>query len=445
MLKLSSENINYMPYGLETFPRAILHIDADCFFASCEVARRPELKGKAVVTGLERGIVSSLTYEAKARGVRRAMSLREVKKICPDVVFLPSDYETYSLYSLRMFSIVKRFTPDVEEYSIDECFADLTGLQRSLRMSYPKIAEKIKEALDSELGFTFSVGLASNKIMAKIGSKWKKPSGLTIISNRDIKIYLDKLNVSAVWGVGPQTTAYLNKWGIATALQFANKDFDWIKTHLTKPHQEIWQELQGQMIYKVDPGKKETYQSISKTKTFTPPSNNRDYIFSQLSKNTENSCIKLRRYKLAAKKVFFFLKTQEFNYHGYEFKLERPTDNPIEIIKLIDKYFNSVYSSGKLFRASGIVLMDLIENVSRQADLFNEVATAEKISKIFGSVDGMSARYGKHTLFLGSSLAAMNRTQHIGDRKIPAERKNNLFKGETARKRLGIPFLGVTV
>ncbi|MFZ4648035.1 MAG: DNA polymerase Y family protein [Patescibacteria group bacterium] len=434
-----------MSYGLSSFPQAILHVDADSFFASCEVARRPELRGKPVVTGLERGIVSSLTYEAKARGVKRAMSMREVKRICPDVVFLPSDYETYSLYSLRMFEIVRRFTPDVEEYSIDECFADLTGLQRSSKMSYEKMAEKIKATLDSELGFTFSVGLAPSKVLAKLGSKWKKPSGLTIISGRDIKTYLEKLSVDAVWGIGPQTTAYLNKLGVYTARQFAEKDVDWIKSHLSKPHHEIWQELNGEMVYRVDPGKKMSYQSISKTKTFTPPSNEREYVFSQLSKNTENSCIKLRRYKLATKKIFFYLKTQDFNCLGYEFKLVRPTDNPVEIIRMIDKYFNSVFGSGNLFRASGVVLLDLIENTSRQADLFNEVATAEKISKIFGSVDGIAKRYGKHALFLGSSLSAMTKVQHEGDRQTKAERKDDLFKGETARKRLAIPFLGVTV
>lgn len=434
-----------MPLILHTFPQAILHVDGDCFFASCEVARRPELKGKAVVTGLERGIVSSLTYEAKARGVKRAMSLREVKRICPDVVFLPSDYETYSLYSLRMFNIIKRFTPEVEQYSIDECFADLTGLQRPLNMSYEKMAEKIKLALDSELGFTFSVGLAPTKVLAKVGSKWKKPSGLTIISGRDIHLYLRDLGVEKIWGIGPQTTAYLNKMGIRTALQFAEKDLDWVKRNLTKPHWEIWQELRGQMIYKVNPELKNSYQSISKTKTFTPPSNDREYVFSQLSKNVENASIKLRRHKLAAQKVFFFLKTQDFRFHGYEFKLVRPTDNPVEIIKLIDKYFDSVFTPGVLFRATGLVLIDIVENVSRQADLFNEVLTAEKISKIFGSVDGIARRYGKHTLFLGSSFEAMKRPQHEGDRQLAADRKSDLFKGETVRKRLAIPFLGETV
>lgn len=431
-----------MSYSFQQYPRAILHIDGDCFFASCEVVRRPELKGKPVVTGLERGIVSSLTYEAKALGIKRAMTLREVKKICPQTVFLPSDYETYSLYSLRMFSIVRRYTSEVEEYSIDECFADLTGLRRPLGMSYEKIAKKIKSDLDSELGFTFSVGLAPTKVLAKIGSKWKKPSGLTIIPHSEIENYLSKIEVEKVWGIGPQTTAYLNKMGIRTAWQFISKDIDWIKLHLTKPHQEIWQELRGEQVYSINPYQKTSYQSISKTKTFTPPSTDRDYVFSQLSKNTENACIKLRRYQLATKKIFFFLKTQDFKYHGYEVKLIRPTDNPVEIIKMADKYFNNIFTDNKLYRASGVVLMDLIEDISRQPDLFNEVIKAEKISKIFASVDGISKRYGKHSLFLGSSFQAMNKTQHAGLRQEKAERSTVLFKGETERKRLAIPYLG---
>jgi nucleotidyltransferase/DNA polymerase involved in DNA repair len=95
-----------------------------------------------VVTGKERGIAASMSYEAKARGVTRGMRIAEIRKVCPEAVILPSDYETYSLLSKRFFAIVRRYTPDVEEYSIDECFADLTGLRRPLRMSYLQIAER---------------------------------------------------------------------------------------------------------------------------------------------------------------------------------------------------------------------------------------------------------------------------------------------------------------
>ena len=191
------------PLTLHAFPRAITHIDGDAFFASCEQSRNPSLQGKPVITGKERGIVASMSYEAKARGVTRGMRLFEVKRLCPDAVLLPSDYETYSLLSTRFFAIVRRYTPDVEEYSIDECFCDLTGLRRPLRMSYEQMAERIKRDLDRELGFTFSVGLAPNKVLAKLASKWQKPSGLTVIPGHDIHLFLQDLPVGKVWGIGP--------------------------------------------------------------------------------------------------------------------------------------------------------------------------------------------------------------------------------------------------
>ena len=133
--------------SIHGFPRAIVHIDGDAFFASCEQARDPKLRGKPVITGKERGIVASMSYEANAKGVTRAMRLFEIKKLCPDAIILPSDYETYSLLSKRFFAVVRRYTPDVEEYSMDEYFADLTGLRRTLRMNYITMAQNIKEAL----------------------------------------------------------------------------------------------------------------------------------------------------------------------------------------------------------------------------------------------------------------------------------------------------------
>src|SRR5512140_1486104 len=119
-----------------SFPRALVHIDCDAFFASCEQALHPEYRGKPVVTGKERGIVAAASYEAKAKGVARGVPLWEVKKLCPDAIIVPSDYETYSLFSKRMFEIMRRFTDLVEEYSIDEAFVDVTGLRRPLRASY---------------------------------------------------------------------------------------------------------------------------------------------------------------------------------------------------------------------------------------------------------------------------------------------------------------------
>jgi len=431
------------PLTIGSFPRAILHIDGDAFFASCEQSRRPALQGRPVVTGKERGIAASMSYEAKARGVTRGMRLAEIRKVCPEAVILPSDYETYSLLSKRFFAIVRRFTPDVEEYSIDECFADLTGLRRPLRMSYPQIAARIKKALDNELGFTFSVGLAPNKVVAKIASKWQKPSGLTAIPGRELHRYLAELPVQHVWGIGPQTTALLKKHGVATALQFAQKPEVWVQHYFSKPFYEIWQELNGASVFELTTGEHEVYASIQKVRTFTPASRERDFVLAQLAKNIENACMKARAYKLAAQRVVIFLRTQQFQDAGLEVELSSPTQFPHDILRAVTPAFEGLFVPSTLYRATGVTLLKLTEAYYGQLDLFGEAIRMQRLSNLYHSVDTLREKYGKHTVFLGASFLAHTHAQHDGERGHLPERQRQLLPGETARKRIGIPmFMG---
>src|SRR3989338_8557747 len=161
--------------------KTILHMDGDAFFVGVEVAKEHKLKGLPVVTGEERGIVSALSYEAKALGVVRGMPIFRVKKEFPSTIILPGDYKSYAEYSGKMFDIVSRYAYCVEEYSIDECFADITGLDRTLKKTYKEIAEQIKKEINDELGLSVSIGLAPTKVLAKVASNWVKPNGLTII------------------------------------------------------------------------------------------------------------------------------------------------------------------------------------------------------------------------------------------------------------------------
>ena len=429
------------PLTIQHLPRAIVHIDGDAFFAACEQSRNPVLKGKPVVTGKERGIAASMSYEAKACGVTRGMRISEIKRCCPQVVLLPSDYETYSLLSKRMFAIVRRYTPDVEEYSIDECFADLTGLQRSLKGSYPQIAARIKQTLDVELGVTFSVGLAPTKVVAKIGSKWKKPSGLTCIPGWAIHRYLGRLPVANVWGIGAKTTAYLAKHGIHTALAFATLPERWILQHLPKPFYEIWQELRGTSVLALETQEKEDYQSVQKFKTFSPPSNDREFVFSQLAKNIENGCMKVRRYQLVAGSARCFLRTQDFRDVGLEVRFSRPTAFSHEVIHALRPLFDDLFSPRLQYRSTGVMLGKLREDANLQLNLFDPPLRIDKFQRIYHTIDTLRRRYGKHTVFLGASLTAQTFTQHVGDRGDAPQRKGLLLKGETTRKRLGIPML----
>jgi DNA polymerase IV len=393
------------PLTIRSFPRAIVHIDGDAFFASCEQAKHPTLQGKPVVTGKERGIAASMSYEAKARGVTRGMPIRQVRQVCPEAIILPSDYETYSLLSVRMFAIVRRYTPDVEEYSIDECFADLTGLRRPLRLSYEAMAAAIKHDLDTELGFTFSVGLAPNKVLAKIASKWRKPSGLTVIPGREIHHYLAELPVDHVWGIGEQTTAYLQKQGIRTALALARRPETWVRARLTKPFVQIWQELNGQVVFPLETEPKTTYASIQKVRTFTPPSSDESYVFGQLSRNIENACAKARRYQLAAKAAIVFLRTQDYRHLGLDVALSRPTNLAHQLVDVVRPQFGRIFTPSLDYRMTGVVLLKLQTETDRQLDLFGETLRAERVRQVYTAVDAVNQKYGKYTVYLGVELS----------------------------------------
>ena len=430
---------------LSSWPRAILHLDADAFFASCEQAIHPELRGRPVITGKERGIVAAASYEAKARGVSRGVRLSEVKKICPDAVILPSDYETYSLFSVRMFEILRRFSPDVEEYSIDEAFVDLTGLRRSFHGPYELIARAMQETVQKELGLSVSIGVSLSKVLAKIGSKHRKPHGITMIPGREIHCYLEKLPVEKVWGIGPNTAAYLNKCGIVTALQFARTDEAFVTKHLSKPYQEIWHELNGRSVYPVSTETKSSYQSISKAKTFTPASSDESFVFAQLAKNLENACIKARRYHLAATRVVLFLRKQDFTGSGVELRLTRPTAYPVELFELVREGFRQLYRTEALYRQTGVVLAGLIEEKDVQYTLFDDRTKIEKMARIYESVDRIAKKFGKHTVQHAASLPTKLQVQHEGERGDVPIRRAILFKGENKRQRLRLPMLHVKV
>ncbi len=436
---------NSQPLTISSWPQAILHLDADAFFASCEQAIHPELKGRPVITGKERGIVAAASYEAKAKGVQRGMRLFEVKKVCPDAVILPSDYETYSLFSVRMFEILRRFSPDVEEYSIDEAFVDLTGLRRSFHGPYEMIAEKMRQTIKQELGITVSAGVSLSKVLAKIGSKHNKPDGLTVIPGREIHLYLEKLPVEKVWGIGPNTAAFLQKHGIETALQFAKREEGFIDRYLSKPYREIWHELNGRSVLPVVVESKVSYQSISKAKTFTPPSQDESFVFAQLSKNLENACIKSRKYKLAATKIIIFLRKQDFTSSGVEIKLTRPTSYTAELFGVLRQGFESIFQPRSLYRQTGVVLCGLVAESGVQYTLFDDMTKIGKMEKIYESLDEISRKYGKHTIQHGASMPAKLQAQHEGERGDVPVRKNALFKGENKRQRLGMPLLHIKI
>jgi DNA polymerase-4/DNA polymerase V len=295
----------------------------------------------------------------------------------------------------------------------------------------------IQTEIAREMGITVSAGLSITKVLAKVASKHRKPMGFTVIPGRAIAAYLETLPAEKVWGIGPATTDYLSKMGVKTALEFAHLSEKTVRERFTKPGEEIWRELRGESVYPVLPEEKSVYTSISKTKTFAPPTSDRDYLFAHLLRNMESACIKARRYGLAPRRIGAFLKKQNFDTEGREAKLNRPSSLPLELSELLRGLFNGMYKRYEIYRATGVVLMDLVQDTQIQYSLFEDPLRAEKIRELYEAVDALSGKYGKHTLHLGASHPLEVRGK--GRRGTPTVREQTQLYGETRRKHLGLP------
>jgi DNA polymerase IV len=206
--------------------RRIIHVDMDAFYASVEQRDRPELKDKPVAVGGRpegRGVVAAASYEARTFGVRSAIPMARAVRLCPHLVILRPDFQKYKTVSQQVFSIFRNVTPLVEGLSLDEAYLDVTenAWHEPLGMT---VARRIKDEIKKTTGLTASAGVAPNKFLAKIGSGWRKPDGLTVIAPERMESFLHQLPVDALWGVGPVTAARLRERGITQLIQVRTAD-----------------------------------------------------------------------------------------------------------------------------------------------------------------------------------------------------------------------------
>ena len=431
------------PLTLSNYPKAILHVDGDAFFTSVEQSLHPHLKGKPLVTGKERGIIACASYEAKASKIKRGLSLWDARRICPELIVLPSDYESYSIYSKRMSDIMRRYTPQVEEYSIDESFADITGMRQVFRCSYEDIAKRIQKDIRAELDLTVSVGLSLTKGLAKLGSDFRKPRGFTAVRGRHIHLFLQRIPLADVWGLGPNSVQLLTKYGLRTAWDFVNLSDTWVRKLLKKPGLDIWTELRGTVVNPVDPCVQQPRHSISKNKTFTEPSDQADFIYAKLLRNLESACIKLRRHNLTTGELLVGLRRKDYVEDCRRIRLRTQANAPHDMLPVLRAMFESMYVPETLYRSTSVVLGGLQSIQHYQYELFTDVATTEKRLHVAETIDQINARYGKHCIAQGPALQ-LTETQP-NDRTEQTWRKQTLLPGETERKRLKYPLLDITL
>ena len=312
--------------------RRILHVDMDAFFAAVEQMRHPELVGKPVIIGgagdpTMRGVVSTASYEARKYGIHSAMPLQRAYRLCPEAIFLPVDYDEYMRVSEKIKDILRSFTPLIENVGIDEAFLDITDID----MESEEVAKKIKERIKKEVGLTCSIGIGPNKLIAKIASDMKKPDGLTIISEEDIKGTIWPLPARKLWGVGPKTERRLNEMGILTIGDLASVPLESLTEEFGKSY--------GNYLYESSRGVDEspviTYwepKSISRETTFQIDTDNWNVIAKNLAELTRDVVDTVKESGYKGKTVTVKIRFSDFNTYTRAKTLDDFSDS-LEIIR----------------------------------------------------------------------------------------------------------------
>lgn len=309
-----------------------MHIDMDAFFAAVEEKRNPALCGKPVVIGgadpSKRGVVSTANYEARKYGIHSAMPLRTAFKLCPQAVFLPVDYEAYSAASEKFKSVLLACTPLMENAGIDEAFLDISELPETSE----SIVAKIKDGIKEKTGLTCSIGIAGNKLLAKIASDMQKPDGLTIIEEGDIGNKLWPLPIRKLYGIGPKTEGYLKSMGIETIGQLAALLPDTLIEHFGESY--------GQYLHEASRGIDESGiithwepKSISRETTFQEDVKNWQVIARTLAELTKDVVADLQDEGYTARTVTIKIRFSDFQTLTRAKTLAEHTDSEEEIRK----------------------------------------------------------------------------------------------------------------
>jgi DNA polymerase-4 len=313
--------------------RRILHIDMDAFFSAVEQKRHPELVGKPVVVGgggdpTQRGVVSTASYEARKFGIHSAMPLRTAYRLCPEAVFLPVDYEEYSRVSETIKNILREFSPIVEDVGIDEAFLDISSIDKPSQ----EIAGEIKKRIREETDLTCSIGIAPNKLLAKMASDMQKPNGLTMIAEEDIESRIWPLPVRKLWGVGPKTETYLKEMGIKTIGELASLSLDRLIEEFGQSY--------GNYLYEASRGMDESPlithwepKSISRETTFQKDVSDWQVIAKTLAELTKDVVTSMKEEGYQSRTITVKVRFSDFRTYTRAKTLDESTDSLEEIRK----------------------------------------------------------------------------------------------------------------
>lgn len=402
---------------VRSWPQAIALVDCDSFYVSCELILNPNLRGKPVcVLSNNDGCVVSRSKEAKALGIKMGEPAFIAKKKFPDAIYLSSNYHHYGQTSEKVMSILREFTPDVEVYSIDEAFLDLTGIRQVFKKPYIEIARDLREEILKRVGIPTSVGVSLSKTLAKISTRIaKENSSVLTIPGKELREILPKIPVESIWQIGLNTSALLKKHGIKTAYDFAVQDEKWVEKTLTKKGLELQQEICGYSVWKVDPIGQEI-KGIQRTKSFASCTSDKEFIRGSLHYHLHRALLELRTKNLKATLLTIMLRKADFQSIDLNCIINPPSNFEFDFTEKINNLFNKIYEPNIYYRSSGIYLTNLVSTYTEQLNLFSNFASSIKKDNLGNTWDAIEERFGKQAL--KTVTVSMATLKHLDKRAI---------------------------
>ena len=380
--------------------RIIAHLDFDAFFAAVEENLDPSLKGKPVIVGGgERGVVATANYVARRYGVHSAMPLRTARRLCPHGVYLTGHHKLYSEYSKRLMTILDEYSPLVEQVSLDEAYLDLTGTEK---LFGPPVhtARIIQRRVMDELKLSISVGVATNKLIAKVASDFQKPSGFTVVRPGEEAGFLASLPVERLPGVGPALLGQLHDRGVVTV-----GDLALIPSHLLRLSFGEWGELLAHRARGEDPRlvtPREEVKSISREHTFEEDVGDQVVLESTLVALTEDVCRRLRRKRLEARTVTVKIRYSDFVTHTCSHTLSRPMDVDEVFFEEVLALFRQGRRRRYHLRLLGVGVSNLVPR-AWQDDLFDQELPL--LRELDLKLDVIREKYGHDAVRRGAAQA----------------------------------------
>lgn len=310
-----------------SWTKIIAHVDLDAFFAAVEQLLHPKWRNKPVIVGANpqegrgRGVVSAASYEARKYGVHSAMPISKAYRLCPQGIYVVPHGNVYREYSQKFFHVLQQFSPQVEGLSIDEAFLDMSG-SLSLFNDVESMGRNIKSEIKKQTQLTASVGIAPCKSVAKIGSDFNKPDGLTIIEPGKIQEFLDPLPVTKLWGIGKQTYELLLKMGVKTVYQLRGYPREVLAKKFGKMGDHIYRMARGEDDRAVTP--LESVKSVSNEMTFGEDVIDPETIRKTLFGLAEKVGGRLRRSKIKGHTIHLKIRFSDFNTHTRSHTLKSP-------------------------------------------------------------------------------------------------------------------------